>query len=239
MTKIGIIGMGKIGKKYYQLIDSGQIANAEIGGLCRWEFPSYTDLIDSGECDSVIVCTPHSSHYDIGKYALNAGLKTLVDKPLSLKENEYQELIDLGAYTAFNTKFEGKLYAEKEIQWHVNWYRPESYYSGWRGIDGHILWTMSIHNIELLLWSFGYPKIIYSYTDHYNIDCLLDFNGIKCEYRASTNQQDFPEFLKIDGEISKRRKHDHITLLQKFVDNTLEKPTMDIYYLIQNLLTTS
>ena len=45
----------------------------------------------------------------------------------------------------------------------------------------------------------GYPKIIYSYADHYNIDCLLDFNGIKCEYRASTNQQDFPEFLKIDG----------------------------------------
>ena len=235
---IGIIGFGSIGKKYYNLIEDGDIKGAEIGAVCRDDFMHYSDLLEANYCDMIIVSTPHASHYEIGLASLELGYPTLIEKPMSMNKQEYQELIDAGAVTSFSTRYAGKLKAKNHIYWSVNWYRDEGYYKGWRGEYDHIMWNQAIHNLDILQWSFGNPIVTFSEQDKYNILCKLTFpNGITCEYHASTNKKQLQSTLITDGikQPSPTRTPDHKQLLQDFVDKKLNSPTIDIVNLIEQL----
>ena len=54
----------------------------------RWHIPNvftnYSELIESGLCDAVIIATANDSHFEIAMAALGAGLHVLCEKPLSL-----------------------------------------------------------------------------------------------------------------------------------------------------------
>jgi predicted dehydrogenase len=248
MKYIGIIGMGVIGQKYYNIINEGKVFNASVGGICKsstgkndssyriWEFKDYRSLIDIGRYDAIIVTTPHASHYEIGKYSLLAGLPTLIDKPMAMNRTQYSELIKLGAVTCFNSRMEGKITANSSVFWSVNWYKPTSYYVGWRKDYDSILWNQSIHNLDLLQWSFGNPHIIKHESDKHNVKCTMQFGDIGVEYIASTNNKTLPTKLIIDGvECKNRKTGNHQSLLQQFVDGTLERPSINTFDLIRSL----
>jgi len=93
LKKINIIGHGKIGKKYKEIIDN----------------LNYAEYCDINDAEYVIISTPHKNHYDVGIKCLSMGYKTLVEKPMSMDKNEYKELSDLGAVTAFSKRYHGKL----------------------------------------------------------------------------------------------------------------------------------
>jgi predicted dehydrogenase len=93
--RIGIIGMGNMGKHHAEYILKQKIRRCELTAICSVvpsemdPFPTvehFTDgeqLIHSGTVDAVIIATPHFQHTPLGIAAMEAGIHAMVEKPIS------------------------------------------------------------------------------------------------------------------------------------------------------------
>ena len=100
-----IIGLGYWGKNYYRILNSNENINLTAvvdsnqninldGGTKH--FPDLEHLLNSEiNIDAAIVATPTNTHYEITKKLLNNGINVLVEKPLSTKADEANELINI------------------------------------------------------------------------------------------------------------------------------------------------
>lgn len=107
--RIGIIGTGLIAVSHAQgIMACGQ--DCEITALCDNEpgkagqfaavlkipgaklFEDYKELVDSGLCDMVSICTPNHMHKPIFLYAAQKGMAILCEKPIGLNKAEVEEM---------------------------------------------------------------------------------------------------------------------------------------------------
>ena len=108
-VKVGIIGTGWIAeahvKAYKKCPDVEIVALADLipgkaEAFCeRYSvgdniafFPSHKELIDSGMCDVVSVCTYNATHAECTIYALNHGVSVLLEKPMCVTLDEAVEI---------------------------------------------------------------------------------------------------------------------------------------------------
>ena len=100
MLKIGVIGVGNIGRAHLNCIYTGQIHNLCVTAICDIQeekllglkesypdletFTDYKALIDSGKVEAVLISVPHNMHGEIAIYALEHGLHVLVEKPVDV-----------------------------------------------------------------------------------------------------------------------------------------------------------
>jgi len=197
-VRLGIIGIGNMGSSHVGQILARKIERLEIGAICDEDpnrlrlypqlkgFSCYTEMFASGLIDAVLISTPHYSHTEIGITAINAGLHTLVEKPLSVHKADCERLIaafdqrsrkDLVFAEMFNQRTDpryrklrellnsGELGEVHRVNWIItDWYRTEQYYAsgGWRvtwaGEGGGVLTNQCPHQLDLLQWLFGMPK---------------------------------------------------------------------------------
>ena len=106
-VRVGIIGLGNIGKHHAGYLLDGQVPRAELAAVCNpspaalepylgrvpHHFNNASALIQSGTCDAVIVATPHFQHTALGIAALEAGLHVIVEKPISAHKADAERLI--------------------------------------------------------------------------------------------------------------------------------------------------
>lgn len=106
-VRLGIIGLGNIGKHHAGYLLEGKIARCELAAVCsrtaaqvepyRGRVPNiFTDaneLIGSGKCDAAIIATPHYQHTTLGIAGLEAGLHIMVEKPISAHKADAERLI--------------------------------------------------------------------------------------------------------------------------------------------------
>ncbi|MEY2416081.1 MAG: hypothetical protein QOH53_1415 [Ilumatobacteraceae bacterium] len=68
------------------------------GVAAQWSIPkAYNDwsaMIDSGECDAIIVASPNETHYEITMAALDRGLAVLCEKPLGMNVAEAHKMAE-------------------------------------------------------------------------------------------------------------------------------------------------
>lgn len=104
---VGVVGLGEWGPRVAQTFES--LPQASLRWLCdhnpeaqlrvRGRFPGarvtsdIEDLLDDEALDAVAVATPAVSHYDLAKRALDADKHVLVDKPLALRSDHADELV--------------------------------------------------------------------------------------------------------------------------------------------------
>ena len=106
-VRIGIIGLGNIGKYHAHYLLEGKVKRAElcavadpVAPLDPWKekglktFDDGEKLIRSGEVDAVIIATPHYYHTTLGIAALEAGLHIMVEKPISVHKADALRLIE-------------------------------------------------------------------------------------------------------------------------------------------------
>ena len=104
-VRLGIIGMGNMGKFHADYLTAGKVPRAELAAVSD-AFPANLekykhlktfarseDLLRSGAVDAVIIATPHYLHTSIGIDALNQGLHVLVEKPISVHKADCERLI--------------------------------------------------------------------------------------------------------------------------------------------------
>jgi predicted dehydrogenase len=106
-VRLGIIGMGNIGRHHADCLLAGKVTRCELKAVCstsphklesyRAKGPQIFDraekLIESRDVDAVIIATPHYQHTSLGIAALEAGLHLMVEKPISAHKADAERLI--------------------------------------------------------------------------------------------------------------------------------------------------
>ena len=106
-VRIGIIGMGNIGRFHAGYLLEGKVSRVELVAVCSTSphkledykakglkvFGDGHELIASGEIDAVIVATPHYQHTSLGIAAIAAGVHVMVEKPISAHKADAEKLI--------------------------------------------------------------------------------------------------------------------------------------------------
>lgn len=107
-TRIGIVGTGRIAKRFVQEAEvvstvnvrsviSRSMANVEqfvTKSGVPFGFDNFDKFLDSG-IDAVYVASPHESHYAYTKKALLAGKHVFCEKPITLDSSELAELFEI------------------------------------------------------------------------------------------------------------------------------------------------
>ncbi len=105
--RLGIIGVGNIGRHHANYLLEGKVRNARLTALCSGTpkklesyrergvrlFENSIDLLQSGEVDAVIIATPHYQHVPIGIVALEHGVHIMVEKPIAAHKADALRLI--------------------------------------------------------------------------------------------------------------------------------------------------
>ena len=203
----GIIGMGVQGSLYASIltgrnpgiprpagcvltaVSSRSDKSAEAAGLGVRYFRDWRALVDSGECDAVILTIPHFQHHEIAVYALNAGVHVLCEKPAGVRASDVWKMLDAEAVStaSLGVFFQqrtiplfrsirriiesGELGPLRRSNWILNTYwRPDSYYASaswrgtWKGEGGGMLVNQLPHYLDLWLYLCGMPEGIHALT---------------------------------------------------------------------------
>jgi len=103
-VRLGIVGLGNIGKYHTEYLSQGKVPRAELTAVCDAfapleqfaQFKTFKEpeaLLRSGLIDAVIISTPHYQHTTLGIAALGAGLHVMVEKPISAHKADAERLI--------------------------------------------------------------------------------------------------------------------------------------------------
>jgi len=105
-VRLGIIGMGNIGRYHAEYLLNGKVNRCQLTAVADALAPlepwaarglrTFNDgeaLIRSGAVDAVIIATPHYQHTTLGIAALEAGLHVMVEKPISVHKADAERLI--------------------------------------------------------------------------------------------------------------------------------------------------
>ena len=105
-VRIGIIGLGNIGKYHADYLLNGKVNRCQLTAVADalapldpWAakslktFKDGEELIRSGAVEAVIIATPHYQHTTLGIAALDAGLHVMIEKPISVHKADAERLI--------------------------------------------------------------------------------------------------------------------------------------------------
>lgn len=170
MRKIGLIGLGHLGKIHlkcirlaatsYELVgifDTDTELTETLAEECRTQaFPSAAALL--AVVDVVDVVTPTTTHHALVKQALEAGCHVFVEKPLTHTLAEARELIELSRRTGklvqvgHVERFNPALLALEQLQ--VSPYFIEAHRLALfnpRGTDVSVVLDLMIHDLDIIL----------------------------------------------------------------------------------------
>ena len=198
-VRLGIIGIGGMGSGHAVNVAKGMVPRMKLTAVAdvrqerldwaKENLPSDVttfldgrELIDSGECDAVLIATPHYFHPEFVIYALEHGVHAISEKPAGVYTKQVREMNEVAKKSdkifaiMFNQRTNhtyrklremiqsGELGAMKRVNWIItDWYRTQSYYdaAGWKatwdGEGGGVLLNQCPHQLDLLQWLCGMP----------------------------------------------------------------------------------
>ncbi len=210
-VRFGIVGCGNMGTGHSKNFMDGKIANGVITAVCDLNpdkfaffkekeffgdnikyFTSAEEMFKSGECDVVIICTPHYFHPELAILALNNNLNCIVEKPAGVYTLQVKEMLEVAKNSnkilgimfnqrtnpAFKKMREmvqnGSIGEVKRTNWIItDWYRTQQYYDSgdwratWKGEGGGVLYNQAPHQLDLFQWIVGMmPSKVHAFC-HY------------------------------------------------------------------------
>lgn len=182
-TKVGIIGFGYWGpnltRNFSELPGSDLVAIADLKDerlkQAQLKYPhviakqEFRELFDLG-LDAVVISTPPATHYQIAKECLEHNLNVLVEKPITLKSEDAEELIELAAAKGLTLmvghtfEYNSAVHAMKEYidsgelgdiyyldaaRLNLGLFQPNS----------NVMWDLAPHDISILLYLLGKKPI--------------------------------------------------------------------------------
>jgi predicted dehydrogenase len=186
MVRVGVVGTGGWGKNHVRVLNElGCLAaicdmNMERADSFskNYHVPGYSSLeemVKKEKLDAVTICTPASTHFAMASQALEAGVHTFVEKPMTTTVKDGEMLIEAakGANRAltvgFIERFNPPITALKEMISAGKMGEPillEFHRENRRGeniSDVGIVKDASIHDIDTACWLFGeVPKVVYA-----------------------------------------------------------------------------
>lgn len=109
MIRLGILGIGMMGRKHAMDVYTGKVAGMRLAAVAdpgpasaAWAKESLPDipyhenpdaLLQSGQLDAVLIAGPHHLHAAQAATAIAAGLHVLVEKPVGLRVSEVEPIL--------------------------------------------------------------------------------------------------------------------------------------------------
>ena len=192
--KIGILGCGRVCEHYIQKIfiservgnlyqvvaccDVDKKKSNYVGNIfsCK-SYDSIEEFVQQDNMEVVVILTKSGQHFEHSKICLANDLNVIVEKPLSLRIEHAEELIDVSskngkfcasifqnrlnpAVAAAKNAFENKRFGELvSVSVRLRWCRLQDYYDdGWHGTweqDGGVTNQQAIHHVDALTWICG------------------------------------------------------------------------------------
>lgn len=191
--RVAVIGIGHLGKEHARIYKTA-VPDVELIGLCdqdasrkeradALEVPFFTDFRELiGKVDAVSIATPTFTHHAVAKEFLKAGIHTLIEKPITLKLDEADELMELarakncalqvGHIERHNPGFKRTCEIAKNIRFfEIHRLGP---FTG-RINDCGVVLDLMIHDIDIV---FGLIKSEVSFFDAVGINVLTPFEDI-------------------------------------------------------------
>jgi predicted dehydrogenase len=175
-TKIGIIGYGywgpNLARNFSELPSADLIAIADLSKerlkQAQLKYPQiiakheYQELFDLG-LDAVVVATPPATHYQVAKDCLEHNLNVLVEKPMTLKSEDAEDLIELadakgltlmvGHTFRYNSAIhEMRRFIENKDLGDVYYIDTARLNLGLFNRDSNVIWDLAPHDISILLY---------------------------------------------------------------------------------------
>ncbi len=205
--RLGVIGTGNMGRSHITNFLKGKIRDMRVTAIADivpekmdWVkermpqvkcFNSAEELMDSGEVDAVIICTPHYFHPPYVIMALQKNLHVVSEKPAGVYTKQVREMNEVAQksdkvfammfnqrtnciYRKIKEIVDSGEYGEiRRVNWIItDWYRTQAYYNsgGWRatwaGEGGGVLLNQCPHQLDLWQWICGMPSKIRAFC-HY------------------------------------------------------------------------
>lgn len=192
MLRIAVVGVGKMGLSHlstlraHPLVDLVAICDQpgfildvleKYTGLKA--YGDYTTMLDSENIDAVVIATPTTSHFGLVEDALQRGIHTFCEKPLTLSSMESSRLAQqasaagivtqVGYHNRFVGSFrEVKRLLQAQAIGDISHVLAESYgpvvlrdkgrtWRSKRSSGGGCLYDYAAHPIDLLQWYLGEP----------------------------------------------------------------------------------
>lgn len=210
-VKIAILGYGNIGKKHTEIVFQNEDYEliALIDPKCKPPeidsqnpvpyFHSLREFLDCPlKADIVAVCTPNGLHFEQSKILIEEGINVIIEKPITLKSEEAEELERLAEerkvhiFPVMQNRFSPPALWLKNlielqilgnifmVQISCFWNRNHQYYikESWRGtkaLDGGTLYTQFSHYLDIMYWLFGDITNIKSKFTDFNHSELTEF----------------------------------------------------------------
>ena len=208
-VRFGIVGCGNMGTGHAKNFLEGKIANGVVTAVCDVNpkkfsffeekfgdnikyFTSAEEMFKSGECDVVMICTPHYIHPDLAILAMDNNLNCIVEKPAGVYTLQVKKMLDRAEKSdkilgimfnqrtnpAFKKMREmvqnGSIGEVKRTNWIItDWYRTQQYYDSgdwratWKGEGGGGLYNQAPHQLDLFQWIVGMmPSKVHAFC-HY------------------------------------------------------------------------
>ncbi len=151
-------------------------------------FAEGSELIQSGLCEAVLIAVPHYQHPVLAKEAFAAGLHVMCEKPAGVYTRAVREMNEAADKSGkvfammFNQRTNclyrkmhemvqgGQIGRLKRVSWLItDWYRTQIYYDSgdwratWAGEGGGVLLNQCPHQLDLLQWICGMPKVVQAF----------------------------------------------------------------------------
>ena len=192
--KIGILGCGRVCEHYidkifipervgdlYEIVaccDVDKVKSDNVGKkLSCQAYNNIDEFVKHKSMEMVVILTRSGQHYDHAKICLLSNLNVLVEKPLSLRIEHAEELINISsrknkfcasifqnrlnpAVEITKKAFENKRFGNLvSVSVRLRWCRFQDYYNdGWHGTwsqDGGVTNQQAIHHVDALTWICG------------------------------------------------------------------------------------
>jgi len=147
------------------------------------QFTEYRDMLDQAAFDGVVICSPHTLHFEQATAVLEKGLHVLIEKPMTCSSHEAEQLIETAKRTGkimqvsyqrhFQPEFiyihdaiaAGKIGKITSVtaSLYQQWWRGSNDTYSWRKdpklSGGGFLMDSGSHIIDVLLWTTGLTPV--------------------------------------------------------------------------------
>lgn len=210
MKNVCIVGYGAVGPVHATSL--AMIENVFLYGICDTNkeradkgaseygckaFYDLDDCLHDKNIDSIHICTPHYLHFEMIERCLEAGKQVVVEKPVTMKREEFEELFlkyrNKPVYPIMQNRTNacvkkmkemidtdsglGKLKMAKGI---LTWHRDEKYYDSdwWRGTKayegGGVLINQAVHTLDLMIYLGGNVKSVVATTSNKSLKGVIE-----------------------------------------------------------------
>jgi predicted dehydrogenase len=165
-------------------------AAAESYGISPKIYTDYIEMLDSGEVESVHICTPHYLHAPMIVEALKRNIHVLSEKPVAINESQLSDIESALKDTVatlgvcFQNHYNPAIKYAREFLLNrevvsatatVMWQRDKDYYKSgaWRGRwdteGGGVMINQAIHTLDLMRFLCGMPESVIAHTDNISL----------------------------------------------------------------------